>query len=185
MSIIMLIREGECHVRSYVLIWNLADLVITLLIMNWLKNWLKNIFLLKAVLTYVQFHIFLHFQNYILFSNWVVSKTTILPVEAMTTIMSQQSTYLCFTPLRLMYWGWPGFLKVSWLKMNGVFCFNVIIKWEMKNSTQGQSRISGNNFFVVFGFTPDSQDTRMDKCFIFACHQWISSQSSRKQNTLL
>lgn len=47
---------------------------------------------------------------------------------------------------------------------------------------QGQS---SNGLFITSVLTSDSQDTGMNKCFRFACHQWMSSQPSRKQNTLL
>lgn len=50
---------------------------------------------------------------------------------------------------------------------------------------KGQSSISSNDLFITSVLTSDSQDTRMNKWFRFACHQWIFSQPSRKQNTLL
>lgn len=50
---------------------------------------------------------------------------------------------------------------------------------------QGQSGISSNDLVITSVLTSDSQDTRMNKCFRFACHQWMSSQPGRKQNTVL
>jgi len=55
----------------------------------------------------------------------------------------------------------------------------------MENSMQRQSSISGNDLFVTSVLISDSQDTRMNKCCRVACHQWMSSQPGRKQNTLL